>query len=133
MNAFAKLQSLEASAGPEIKIVEITIGDQTEQFRIKRLSFADTQAVGTGSLVENDDGGLKIDRDKMNDRNAHLISLSVVEDDGTRALTIDQIKQLSSKIALQLLKAVNEFNGLVKSPVEAAAKNSSPTQPTATS
>jgi len=108
-------------------------GDKTEQVNIKRLTFAETQAIGGSALVDDDEGGLKVDRQKVIQRNALLISLAVVNDDGSRGMDEDQVKNLSSSVANQLLKAVNDFNGFTKKPVESAAKNSSPTPATAIS
>jgi hypothetical protein len=124
------LKALEASAGPETKVVEIKLGDNIETVTIKRISFAESQTISSKATIEDADGNNKIDSALLA---STLVSLSVINDDGSQTMTADEVKKLSPKVGIQLLNAVNEFNSFSEKSVENAAKNSSPTAATATS
>src|SRR3989442_887527 len=117
MNAFEKLEALGNSAGEATKTVDIVLGEKTEKITLRRLSFEEAQTITSSIFAEDAEGNFKPDRNLFKERNALLIALSVVGEDGTQ-VTVDQAKKLHPKIGMQLLKAANEFNGFNEKAVE---------------
>lgn len=134
MNAFEKLAALQAAEGPETKKVTITVGEVSQDFTIRRMSFQEVQEISLILLNMDDDGTAKVSKELIPDRCAAIIAAGVLNDDGTQAFTVEQASKIKPAIvAAQLFREVSDFNNLSGKPVEAAAKNSSATASVAAS
>jgi hypothetical protein len=132
MSVQEKLAALAAAAGVSTSSVVVTIGDVGQEFKIKRLSYLESQSVMSLMFNIDDEGGVKFDRSRMADRNVALLAACVLDDDNKAAFTQKTAAELDPQVGMQLLVAINRLNGFTKNPVEDAAKNSSTTPNAAT-
>ena len=126
MSVKTKLETLKASLGPAVQERVVTIGEASETFHFKRLSYADNQRIQSIPFSVKD-GKPSFDVKKAGERNCALLASSLCDENGFTQLNALEAAQLDQKIAEPLIKAATEVNGLNDDAEKDAVKNSEAT------
>lgn len=118
--SIASIAALVAAAGPQVLTVPVTIGDVTQQIRVRRLSFKEAHDLGVMALGTDN----KPDVSKLTAFRANLLAKTIVGDDDKPACTVEEVEELPPEVVIALEKAARDVNHMNEGAAKAVEKNS---------